>query len=107
MKKGQNWNRPEPGGTIKVVPIKRTSDIKAIKKIPADNPRHLALFTVGINTNLRASDLLRITAGIVRDLEPGDSFELEGIKDSKVAYIGWLLSQCAKPKTKIGEVFAW
>lgn len=83
MQKGLNFNRPEPGSTIKVDPIKRTSDIRAIKKILADKPRDLALFTVGINTNLRASDLLRISVGTVRDLKPGDSFELREQKTGK------------------------
>ena len=35
-------------------------DIKAIKKILTTRPRDLCLFTIGINTNLRASDLLRL-----------------------------------------------
>lgn len=39
--------------------------------------RALCLFTLGINTNLRASDLLRITAGMVRHLEAGDELTLK------------------------------
>ena len=41
------------------------------------------MITIGINTNLRASDLLRITAGQVRDLKPGDSIELKEKKTGK------------------------
>ena len=55
-----NPNHPKKGSTIKVDPIKKLKDIKAIKKILANKPRDLALFTIGINTNLRASDLLRL-----------------------------------------------
>ena len=75
MKRGQNFNSPKPGSKITVHPIKRLKDIKAIKKLLADKPRDLALFTVGINTNLRASDLLGIRVGDVRYLKPMDEFE--------------------------------
>jgi integrase len=87
MRKGENSNRPEPGSTIKVDPIKSKKDIAAIKKILADNPRDLALFTLGINTNLRASDLLRITAGMVRGRKPGDDIELREQKTGKLRRI--------------------
>ena len=87
MRKGHNDNRPAAGSTIKVDPIKSKKDIAAIKKILADNPRDLALFTVGINTNLRASDLLRITAGMVRGLNAGDEIELREQKTGKLRRI--------------------
>ena len=54
MQKGQNFNHPEKGSQIKVEPIKLKRDIQTIKKLLADKPLDLALFTVGINTNLRA-----------------------------------------------------
>ncbi len=59
-------NNPKPGDVIAVGPIKSTKDIAAIKKLLSDKPRDLALFVVGINTALRASDLLKLTAGQVR-----------------------------------------
>jgi hypothetical protein len=34
-----------------------------IKKILRDDPRNYAMFVVGINTNLRAADLLSLKAG--------------------------------------------
>jgi integrase len=83
MVKGQNWNRPQPGDEIKVEPIRRKRDIDSIKKLISDNARDSALFTLGINTNLRASDLLRIRAGQVRDLKPGDSIQLKEKKTGK------------------------
>ena len=67
MKTARNQNRPKKGSQIKVDPIKKRKDIESIKKLLADNPRNSALFTIGINTNLRASDLLRIKVGQVRD----------------------------------------
>lgn len=83
MPKGGNQNHPKIGSTIKVEPIKELKDIGTIKKLLADNPRDFALFTIGINTNLRASDLLRLTTGQVRNLKPNDSFEIREIKTKK------------------------
>lgn len=71
-KTSKNLNHPPQGSTIRVEPIKKLKDIKAIKKLLQDNPRDLCLFTLGVDSNLRASDLLRITAGMVRHLEAGD-----------------------------------
>jgi integrase len=84
MKKSGNVNHPKKGSTIKVEPIKELKDIGTIKKLLADNPRDFALFTIGINTNLRASDLLQIKAGQVRSLKPNDSFEIKEKKTKKV-----------------------
>jgi integrase len=83
MKKGQNYNRPAAGSQIRVEPIKSTKDISAIKKLLADKPRDLALFTLGINTNLRASDLLAIKAGQVRGMKPMDEITLVEKKTGK------------------------
>jgi integrase len=79
----KNPNHPPKGSTIKVDPIRKIKDIKAIKKLLHDKPRDLCLFTLGVNTNLRASDLLRITAGKVRHLETGDELTLKEQKTGK------------------------
>lgn len=76
-------NHPKKGDTIKVEPIKEQKDIKAIKRLLADKPRDLALFTLGINTNLRASDILKITVGMVRNLKPEDHFSIKETKTGK------------------------
>jgi len=83
MKKGQNTNRPAKGSQIKVQPITELKDIKAIKKLLADKPRDFCLFVLGINTNLRASDLTQITVGMVRDKKAGDDLELKEKKTGK------------------------
>lgn len=83
MTKGRNLNHPEKGAKIKVEPIKQVKDIKAIKKLLADNPRNLCLFTLGINTNLRASDLLNLKVCQVRGLKPMDEVELNEKKTKK------------------------
>jgi integrase len=79
----RNPNHPKKGSTIKVDPIKKLKDIRAIKKLLHDKPRDLCLFTLGINTNLRASDLLRITVKMVRDLKAGDELSLKEKKTGK------------------------
>ena len=83
MKEIKNPNHPKKNSTIKVEPIRKPRDIKTIKKMLADNPRNFCLFTLGINTNLRASDLLRITVGQVRYCRPGDDLVLREKKTSK------------------------
>jgi integrase len=87
MKKGENMNHPKKGSQAKVEPIRDLKSIQTIKKLLADNPRDYALFVVGINTALRASDLLRLKAGQVRGLKPMDSLELREQKTSKVRRI--------------------
>jgi integrase len=87
MRKGQNSNRPGKGSSIKVEPIRDLKDIKLIKKLLADNPRDLCLFVLGINTNLRASDLCRITVKNVRDLKEGDDFAIKEKKTGKAKRI--------------------
>ncbi len=83
MKRGENFNRPQPGSDIRVEPIKKIKDIRSIKKLLADKPRDLALFVLGVNTNLRASDLLRITIGQVRDLKSMGEISLAEKKTGK------------------------
>ncbi len=87
MQKGQNLNHPKKGSMIKVEPIRKLKDVKAIKQFLTDKPRDLCLFTLGINTNLRASDLLRLTAGRVRGLKAGDEIEIKEQKTGKMRRI--------------------
>jgi len=87
MKKGQNFNHPKKGSRLKVEPIKNRKDIRNIKKLLNDRPRDLTLFTVGINTNLRAIDLLQIRVGMVRGLEPMSEIELREKKTGKLRRI--------------------
>lgn len=79
----KNPNHPQKGCTVKVDPIIYQKDIKLIKNLLATKPRDLALFVLGINTNLRASDLVRITIGQVRGLSPMDDFEIKEKKTGK------------------------
>lgn len=80
----RNPNHPPKGSTIRVEPVRTEKDIRLIKKHLAENPRDLCIFTVGINTNLRASDLLRITIGQVLHLQPGQHFTVKEKKTGKL-----------------------
>jgi len=83
LAKGQNPNRPEPGSSIKVEPIRTKAAIDNIKKILRDRPRNLCLFTLGVNTAFRAGELLSIRVGQVRSLDVGDALDLKQSKTRK------------------------
>jgi integrase len=83
----QTQNHPKMGSTIRVEPIKSQKDINLIKRLLADNPRDLAIFTLGVNTNLRASDLLAIKVGQVRNIELGGQFSVREKKTAKMRTI--------------------
>ena len=95
MRKGENYNHPSAGSTIRVEPIRRVKDIKTIKKLLADRPRDLCLFTLGINTNLRAIDLLALTVGHVRTVRPMREFMITEIKTRKPRHLT-LNRQCVE-----------
>jgi len=80
MKKKKH-NAPQKGQKIKVEPITDLEHIKLIKRMLENEPRNLALFVVGINTALRASDLVRIKTEQVRNMQ-GDHHEIE-LKEKK------------------------
>ena len=74
---------PKKGSCLKVQPIRSTKSIEKIRKHLKNNPRNLCLFSVGINTNLRASDLVRLRVGQVRYLKVGDLLHLNERKTKK------------------------
>lgn len=78
-----NQNHPAKGSTISVEPIRTVKDIRLIKAMLKGNPRDYALFVVGINTNLRASDLLRLTSAQVIEAKEGDEITLKEKKTGK------------------------
>jgi len=95
-----NPNHPKAGTTIKVDPIKEIRHIKAIKKLLQDKPRDLALFVLGINTNLRAGDLVSLKVSQIKDLKPGDDLELVEQKTGKPKRIN-LNGSCIDAITKL------
>ncbi|SHO52990.1 tyrosine-type recombinase/integrase [Desulfopila aestuarii] len=68
---------------MRVEPIRELKDVRAIKRMLAVSPRDHALFVIGINTNLRASDLLSLTVGHIRDLPVGGEIVLTEKKTGK------------------------
>jgi integrase len=80
-------NHPQKGSRIKVDPIKDMKHIKSIKKLLAGQRRNFAIFTVGININLRASDLLKLTVGDLKYIEVGKNFEIREKKTKKTRNI--------------------
>lgn len=81
--KGQNPHHPRPGDSIRVEPIRSKRHIANIKRILADKPRDLCLFTLGINTAFRANELLSIKVEQVRYLGVGDTLTIKQRKTGK------------------------
>jgi len=81
--KGENPHRPQKGDSIRVEPIRSKRHIANIKRILADKPRDLCLFTLGINTAFRANELLSIKVGQVWYLRVGDTLTIKQRKTGK------------------------
>ncbi|ETX03536.1 MAG: hypothetical protein ETSY1_46920 (plasmid) [Candidatus Entotheonella factor] len=81
--KGENPHHPRRGDSIRVEPIRSKRHIANIKRILADKPRDLCLFTLGINTAFRANELLSIRVGQVRYLSVGDTLTIKQRKTGK------------------------
>ena len=86
MKPGstQAQNHPAKGSSIRVEPITSRNAISRIKRNLASHPRDLCLFSMGINTAYRASELLSLTVGQVAHLKPGDTLRVMQRKTGKV-----------------------
>lgn len=106
MKGNGNANHPPIGSEIKVEPIRDMRDIKAIRKMLNGNAMYQALFTLGINTNLRASDLVCIKAGQVKGIRPLDEIELREKKTGKVRRIS-LNKVCVEAIQALLETGKW
>ena len=79
-----NPNHPKKGQKTRVDPVRRIEDIQAIKKLLADEPRNLLLFTMGINNGLRMGDLLKLQVKDVGHLKPGEEIKIREQKTGKV-----------------------
>lgn len=86
-KETQAKNHPAKGSTISVNPIRDRKDITLIKGMLKDRPMDLGLFTVGINTNLRASDILRLKYAQVKDLKANDEIQIREKKTGKLRLV--------------------
>jgi integrase len=63
----QSNNHPKEGDIIAADPLKTTEEVLLVKDYVKRSIRDYALFILGINTNLRASDIVRLTVGDVID----------------------------------------
>jgi integrase len=81
-------NRPGKGAHIKVEPIRSLVDIGRIKNLLANRPRDLTLFTIGINTPLRISDLLALKIHQVHACHPGDDLVVREQRTGRRLKIG-------------------
>lgn len=56
----QSQNHPRPGSVLIIEPLRSLEDVKKVEGVLSKHPRNLALFKLGVNSNLRASDLLSL-----------------------------------------------
>ncbi len=80
-------NRPQKGSVIRAEPIRSLEAIEKIKRLLVQHPRDRLLFVLGINTNLRACDLLGILVGAVRYLQVGQTLVVRERKTGKLRRI--------------------
>ena len=71
------------GRKTRVQAIRNSSDIETIRHLLRDQPRNLAMFTLGINSALRASDLVAIRLSQIIELPPGGHFRVFEKKTGK------------------------
>lgn len=93
------------GAIKKVEPIRKLEDIERVRDqilkdglIPQPKIlkyRNLALFTIGINTNLRPCDLVRIEVGNVEGIKPMDRITMREKKTGKLRSVIFN-SECVK-----------
>ena len=81
----QDRNHPRKGSSIKVEPIRELVSIREIKHHLWSEGRYrdYCLFTLGINTAFRASEMVSLTIGQVEYLEHGDLLEVKEKKTGK------------------------
>ena len=77
-------NHPGKGSITTVEPIRDTKDIQAIKTLLSENLRNLAYFTLGVNSGIRAGDLLQLKVGQVRLLKVGETLAIREQKTKKM-----------------------
>ncbi|WP_243313865.1 tyrosine-type recombinase/integrase [Fundidesulfovibrio agrisoli] len=68
---------------MKVEPFIELKDIKSIKRMLKDNPRDFLLFVMGINSGLRAQDLLQLRVRDIQDVKIGSRISLKEKKTGK------------------------
>ena len=83
----KNPNHPKKGTVIKVQPLRHLEDIEKVRALLKSNPRDRTIFNIGVNTNLRAIDLVSLKVGQVKYLKPGETLVLREQKTKKARAI--------------------
>lgn len=83
----QRQNHPKPGEVIKSDPLRTMAEVKKVINAIKDRPRDLAMFTVGINTALRGSDLVALKKTDVAHLQVGDHMTVRVTKTGRLIQI--------------------
>jgi integrase len=69
---------------LRVDPIRTLPEIARVKAVLKDHPRNYAILIFGINTALRASDIVKLTRQDLRGLKAGDILPLRMKKTKKI-----------------------
>jgi integrase len=78
----------DPGvSELTVDPLRTLGAVAAVKELLRDRPRDLLLFSLGINSALRAGDLLRITVNGVRQATCGETFKVREKRSGELAQV--------------------
>ncbi|HEY9074269.1 MAG TPA: tyrosine-type recombinase/integrase [Desulfobaccales bacterium] len=77
-----NRNHPKKGSIITVEPISEKG-VANIKRLLANRPRDLLLFTLGINNGLRIGDLLCLKVKDLKGLKAGQALKVRESKTGK------------------------
>ena len=96
----RNPNHPKPGSSILAEPIRCQMAIKSIKKLLKNEPRNHCLFTMGINTNFKAKELLQLKVKMVKNKKPGDVIEVLDTRSGKTKSV-ILNKSCIKVLQKL------
>lgn len=85
LKKGQNPNHPKIGSAIKVDPVRDLVSVDNIKKqlLREGQDRNHCLFVFGVNTALRANEILKLKVRDVRHLKVWGILEFKQSKNQK------------------------
>lgn len=87
LQRTQSENHPKKGDVLKADPIRNLAAVKKIKDALSSRPRDFALFTVGVNSALRGSDLVRLRKSEIEHLSPGDHITIRIEKTDKLLQV--------------------
>lgn len=87
LQRTQSENHPRKGDVLKADPIRNLAAVQKIKESLKDRPRDFALFTVGVNSALRGSDLVKLRKSEIEHLAPGDHITIRIEKTERLLQV--------------------